>query len=352
MRLKDIIEPIKTDLEAFEKEFKAILKSDIFLIDKVVHYLISHRGKRLRPMLVLLVSRLTPASPLNGNGGEGLPAPAVHPANNGHNSINDKRLKAAAILELLHTATLVHDDVVDDSYRRRGFPTINSIWKNKISVLMGDYLFSKSLLAMLHLGDLKTFSIISHTAERMSQGELLQVERSRDYWMEEEIYFRLIADKTAALLAASCQLGALAGGQSEAAIDRFGEFGEKLGIAFQIRDDILDLLGEESSTGKPIGNDIRENKITLPLLHALKQADRREAKAIIRLVKKNAGWRSRPSDYRDIVNFIERHGGVTYAMQTANRFTEEAVALLQSYQDSPVKTSLINLVRFITAREH
>lgn len=339
MRLKDIIAPIAEDLEAFEKEFKAILKSDIFLIDKVVHYLISHRGKRLRPMLVLLVSRLTAVSPPTSNG--------RHPDN-----ADDKRLKAAAILELLHTATLVHDDVVDDSYRRRGFPTINSIWKNKISVLMGDYLFSKSLLAMLHLGDVKTFAIISRTAERMSQGELLQVERSRDYWMEEEIYFRLISDKTAALLAAACQLGALAGGQSDEAIARFNEFGEKVGIAFQIRDDILDLLGDENSTGKPIGNDIRENKITLPLLHALKQAERREAKAIIRLVKKGRDKHGYNSDYHAIVSFIERHGGVAYAMQTANRLTEEAVALLNSYQESPFKNSLINLVRFITAREH
>ena len=346
MRLKDIIAPIADDLEAFEEEFKAILKSDIFLIDKVVHYLISHRGKRLRPVLVLLVSRLT-AVTANGEDGKVQAGATVF-----SNGAADKRLKAAAILELLHTATLVHDDVVDDSYRRRGFPTINSIWKNKISVLMGDYLFSKSLLAMLHLGDLKTFSIISHTAERMSQGELLQVERSRDYWMEEEIYFRLISDKTAALLSAACQLGALAGGQSDHAIEQFNEFGEKVGIAFQIRDDILDLLGEESSTGKPIGNDIRENKITLPLLHALKQAERRDAKAIIRLVKRGAGMRSRRSDYRDIVNFIEHHGGVQYAMQTANRFTEEAVALLNSYQDSPFKNSLINLVRFITSREH
>jgi len=351
VRLKDIIEPIKEDLAAFEKEFKAILKSDIFLIDKVVHYLISHRGKRLRPVLVLLVSRLNPISapPASGDDrAEGAASKNSFPKNEN----DDKRLKAAAILELLHTATLVHDDVVDDSYRRRGFPTINSIWKNKISVLMGDYLFSKSLLAMLHLGDLKTFSIISRTAERMSQGELLQVERSRDYWMEEEIYFRLIADKTAALLSAACQLGALAGGQSDAEIERFNEFGEKVGLAFQIRDDILDLLGDENNTGKPIGNDIRENKITLPLLHALKQAERREAKAIIRLVQKSADWRGRKSDYRDIVNFIERQGGVTYAMQTANRFTEQAVALLEPYQESPVKNSLINLVRFITSREH
>jgi octaprenyl-diphosphate synthase len=352
VRLKEIIDPIKEDLEAFEKEFKAILKSDIFLIDKVVHYLISHRGKRLRPVLVLLVSRLRAAE--NGVSAQAAEWKNNHTADAGAraNGFDDKRLKAAAILELLHTATLVHDDVVDDSYRRRGFPTINSIWKNKISVLIGDYLFSKSLSAMLHLGDLKTFAIISRTAERMSQGELLQVERSRDYWMEEEIYFRLIGDKTAALLAAACQLGALAGGQSEAEIESLGEFGEKVGIAFQIRDDILDLLGEESRTGKPIGNDIRENKITLPLLYALKQAERREAKAIIRLIRRGGSWRSRKSDYRDIVNFIERHGGVTYAMQTAQRFIDEAITLLDPYDDSPFKISLVNLVRFITSREH
>jgi octaprenyl-diphosphate synthase len=352
VRLKDIIEPIKEDLEAFEREFKAILKSDIFLIDKVVHYLIAHRGKRLRPMLVLLVSRLHPIAAQQATDNEGAATGGRSKNSSTLNGAEDKRLKAAAILELLHTATLVHDDVVDDSYRRRGFPTINSIWKNKISVLIGDYLFSKSLLAMLHLGDLKTFAIISRTAERMSQGELLQVERSRDYWMEEEIYFRLIADKTAALLAAACQLGALAGGQSDAEIERFNEFGEKVGIAFQIRDDILDLLGEESQTGKPIGNDIRENKITLPLLYALKQAERREAKAIIRLVRKGSSWRARKSDYRNIVNFIERHGGVSYAMQTANRFTAEAEALLNPYQESPFKNSLMNLVRFVTSREH
>jgi octaprenyl-diphosphate synthase len=359
VKLKEIIAPIKEDLEAFEKEFKAILKSDIFLIDKVVHYLISNRGKRLRPILVLLVSRLKP----NSNNTDNQPsqrknkepefAAAVALSREAkQNGCLDKRLKAAAILELLHTATLVHDDVVDDSYRRRGFPTINSIWKNKISVLMGDYLFSKSLLAMLHLGDLKTFDIISRTAERMSQGELLQVERSRDYWMEEDIYFRLISDKTAALIAASCQLGALAGGQSDDEIASLGEFGEKVGIAFQIRDDILDLLGEESRTGKPVGNDIRENKITLPLLHALKQAEKREAKAIIQLVRRGSSWRSRKSDYRDIVNFIERQGGVTYAMQRARQLADEAVALLDPFPVSRFKTALIGLVRFITSREH
>lgn len=328
MKLKDIIEPIKDDLVAFEQEYKSLLKSDIFLIDQVVHYLLSHRGKRLRPIIVLLISRMNGAPP------------------------TVKRLKAAAILELLHTATLVHDDVVDDTYRRRGFPSINSIWKNKVSVLMGDYLFSKSLLAMLHLGDAKAFSIISLTAERMSQGELLQLERSRDYWMEEAIYFRLIADKTASLISAACQLGGLAGEQSEAEIATMGEFGEKVGIAFQIRDDLLDLLGEESVLGKPAGNDIRENKITLPLLHALKKAEKSEAKEIIRLVRRGSTWRSRKNDYERIVNFIERQGGVSYAHDTARRFCDEALYLLAPYHDSSYKDALTKLVRFITLREN
>ena len=340
MRLSEIIEPIKHDLEAFEKEFKNLLKSDIFLIDKVVQYIVSHRGKRLRPILVLLTSRLNGAfSPMSSDS---------HTAD----ASSARRLKAAAILELLHTATLVHDDVVDDSDRRRGFPTVNSIWKNKISVLMGDYLFSKALLGMLHMGDVKVFGIISTTAERMSQGELLQMERSHDFWMEEDIYFRLIADKTASLLAAACQLGALAGGQSEAQVGAMRDFGEYLGLSFQIRDDLLDLLGVEKNTGKPIGNDIRENKITLPLLHALKQAEKKEAKRMIKLVRSGNGRRQSSENMREIVSFIEQNGGIIYATQTAERFAGRAIALLEPYDDSPVKRALANLIRFITARDN
>lgn len=342
VRLSEIIEPIKHDLEEFEREFKNILKSDIFLIDKVVHYIVSHRGKRLRPILVLLTSRL------NG----GFHAESLRSAQGGMDPQNLKRLKAAAILELLHTATLVHDDVVDDSDRRRGFPTVNSIWKNKISVLMGDYLFSKALLAMLHMGDVKAFSIISNTAERMSQGELLQVERSRDFWMEEEIYFRLIADKTASLLAASCQLGALAGGQDAAQIDAMRDFGEYLGISFQIRDDLLDLLGVEKNTGKPIGNDIRENKITLPLLHALKQAQKKESKRIIKLVRASNGKPATRESMREIVSFINEHGGVAYATKTAEDFSGRAITILEPYDESPIKAALAGLIRFITARDN
>lgn len=324
MRLKEIIAPIKDDIRAFEHEFKAHLKSDIFLVDKVISYLVAHRGKRLRPILVLLTSRL-----------------------NGHTP-DKRRLHAAAIIELLHTATLVHDDVVDDSYQRRGFPSINAVWKNKISVLTGDYLFSKSLLSMLKMHDFKVFDVISHTAERMSQGELLQMERSKDYKMEESVYFRLIGDKTASLISAACQLGVISADAREGEIETMAQFGEDVGLAFQIRDDLLDLLGTEKTIGKPIGNDLRENKITLPLLHALKNAEKKERTQIIRMMKKGA----QKKEIQHIIDFIKANGGITYATRKAQQLTERATTRLDRYPATDYKRVLIKLVDFITSREH
>lgn len=326
VRYKEIIGPIKDDLNAFEKQLKAILKSDVFLIDRVVSYLVSRRGKRLRPMLVLMVSRL------KGEIG------------------GVERLNAAAIVELMHTASLIHDDVIDDSYKRRGLPSINSIWKNKISVLTGDYLFSKVLSALFTFRDFAVYDIISSTAERMSQGELLQLERSRDFWMEEEVYYKLISDKTASLISAACQLGSAVSGATREEARRMAVFGEKIGLAFQITDDLLDLLGVEKKTGKPIGNDLKENKITLPLLHALKQASKREAKQMIRVVKNGA--KKNKKDYSDVIAFIEANDGIRYARARANTLVQDAIGDLASYDDSPHKDALIKLVRFITTREH
>lgn len=324
MSLEEICLPIKDDLSAYEKEFKNLLKSNVFLIDKVVQYLIANKGKRLRPILVILTSRL-------------------------HNgvSLDQRNLRAAAIMELLHTATLVHDDVIDGSHQRRGVPSVNSIWKNKVSVLMGDYLFSKALLAMLSLKSMKAYEIISETAERMAQGELLGVERSKDYWMEEAVYYKLIADKTASLLAAACQLGAVSSHENDEEIAAMKEFGENLGIAFQIRDDLLDMLGLEKNTGKPLGNDIRENKITLPLLHALKQAPKRDARRIIRLIKRTTKKRQ----LKEIIAFVEAHGGIRYATAKANQFGKRALHSLDRYPETPYKSSLTKLVEFITVRD-
>lgn len=326
VNIKEICRPIEADLKAYEVEFKNLLKSHVFLIDKVIRYLVANKGKRLRPILVLLSSRLH---------------------NGAH--LDPRNLKAAAIMELLHTATLVHDDVIDESPQRRGMPSLNSIWKNKVPVLMGDYLFSKALLAMLSLKNWKAYEIISETAERMSQGELLGVEKSKDYWLEEAVYYRLIADKTAALLAAACQLGAVASAAGDEEIQAMKEFGENLGMAFQIRDDLLDILGVEKKTGKPLGNDIRDNKITLPLLYALRQANRREARRIIRMIKREAG---KKNTIKEIAAFVEAQGGTAYAMERAREFGDQAVRTLDLYPDSPYKESLLKLVQFATTREN
>ncbi len=326
MSLKEICQPIKKDLEIYEKEFKLLLKSNVFLVDKVTQYIVANKGKRLRPILVILTSRMH-----NTNGA----------------ALDQRNLKAAAIMEMLHTATLVHDDVVDSSSQRRGMPSVSSIWKSKAAVLMGDLLFSKALLAMLSLKSMRAYEIISVTAERMAQGELLGLERRKDYWMEEEVYFRLIADKTASLLAAACQLGAVSSSDDEKDIAAMREFGENLGIAFQIRDDLLDILGKEKKTGKPIGNDIRDNKVTLPLIFALKQARKQDARRIIRLIKRGAG----KAEIKEIISFVEIHGGIKYAMERANEHIELAFKSLERYPDTPYKESLQKLVSFITVRE-
>jgi len=327
--LDEICQPIQKDLKAYEQEFKTLLKSNVFLIDKVVQYVISKKGKRLRPILVILTSRL-------------------HENNSNGQVLESRNLKAAAIMELLHTATLVHDDVVDGSDQRRGMPSVNSIWKNKVSVLFGDFLFSKSLLAMLSLRSLRAYEIISQTAERMSQGELLGVERNKDYWMEEEVYFRLIADKTASLLAAACQIGAVSSSDNEEDIAAMQAFGENLGIAFQIRDDLLDILGKENKTGKPLGHDIRDNKVTLPLIYALRNAEKKAARRIIKMMKKKVNRQ----DIKEINAFVKENGGIDYAMQKSDEYSELAVRALARYPDTPYKASLTKLVEFIKIREN
>jgi len=321
--LKEICRPIEKDLEDFEKEFEASLRSEVFLIDKVVRYIVRHRGKRFRPILVLLTSRLA---------GQWEP----------------RASKAATIVELLHTATLIHDDVVDRSMLRRGAWTVNALWKNKVSVLMGDYLFAQAFQTMLELRSLEVIEVISRAARRMSQGELLQVERSRDFRMEESTYFRLIADKTAALIGASCELGALASHQTAEQRKALRDFGENLGIAFQIRDDLLDYIGLEKTTGKPIGNDLRGNKVTLPLLHAIENSSWVEARRVIHLVRKSL----KKENFDEVVAFVKAKGGITYAMEQAQAFAQKAVETLSLFPDSPYKASLTGLVEFVTVRDH
>ncbi|MDZ7260738.1 MAG: polyprenyl synthetase family protein [candidate division KSB1 bacterium] len=323
MSLQEICQPIEADLQEFETAFKTNLTSDIFLLDEVIDYVLAHKGKRLRPILVFLTCRL------NGQ-------------------VTKETFKAATIVELLHTATLLHDDVVDESNLRRGVPTINSIWKNKVAILTGDYLFSKALTSMVELKNQKVYQVLASATQRMSQGELLQIERDRDYQMEEAVYFRLISDKTASLISVSCQLGAITAAHNNGQnVEIMKEFGENLGLAFQIKDDLLDYTGNESVMGKPTGKDIIENKITLPLLYSLKRSDRKAAQQIIQIFERGVT----ADDIEEISSFVKKNGGLAYASQKAQFYSQRACQYLQNYEPSPYKASLIALVDFITTRE-
>lgn len=322
--LEKICEPIQFELETFEKEFKLNLSSDVLLLNQIVEYIISHSGKRLRPILVFLSANLV-----------GKPSKATY--------------QAALLTELLHTATLLHDDVVDESDLRRGAPTVNAIWQNKVAILSGDYLFAKVLEYLVTLEKPVVFEILAKVTQRMSAGELLQIERKQDYYMPESIYYRLIADKTASLIAAACQLGgitALPQRQGES-FDTLSQMGEYLGIAFQIKDDLLDYMGDKVKTGKPTGNDILENKITLPLLYALRTAPADKAQQVIGLIDNSVT----AADLSFIQNFVMEFGGLDYARSQANHYIQLAYHIIRDIQDSPYKSSLIALAEYIVQRE-
>ncbi len=317
-----IRKPIEQQLQQLEARFRSIIKTDVKLINDVFNHIIATKGKRLRPMLLFLCSNL-----------QGQPT--------------EKALEAATIVELLHTATLIHDDVVDNSDMRRGAPSVNSIWENKISVLIGDFLFAEVLYHLTRLKDPKMLEIIAQITTQMSQGELLQMERAQDFQMDESTYFRLIHNKTASLTAATCQLGGLCCTEPDADhIENLGEFGHHLGIAFQIKDDLLDYEGSITKLGKPIGKDLLENIITLPLLYSLKQADEATRQEILSILQNG-----RMIQKDKIIDFIRKHGGHEYANQQASYHVQQAEQRLQRYQDSPYKQSLLLLTKFITSRE-
>lgn len=324
MTLQEICQPINSELTDFEKQFKSTLTSDVLLLNEVVDYIISHTGKRLRPILVFLSANLSGRSTISS-------------------------MRSAILIELLHTATLLHDDVVDESELRRGAPTVNTMWQNKVAILAGDYLFAKVLENLVALHENQSFKILSQVSQRMSQGELLQIERSRDYFMDESIYYRLIADKTASLIAASCQLGALTSNSpsSRDQAENLKLFGEYLGIAFQIKDDLLDYVGNQDKTGKPVGNDIIENKITLPLLFVLKNTTTEQSQRIIDIFENDHS----AENITEIQQFVKKNGGLNYAEQQAERFIQQAMDILDNYPDSEYKNSLKALTRFITNRE-
>ena len=319
--LDDIRVPVEDDLEAFRSYFREAMRSDHMLLDKITQYVLWQKGKRIRPLLVLLSAQAC--------GG----------------AATDPTHRAAALVELLHTATLVHDDVVDDAEERRGVFSINALWKNKIAVLMGDFLLSRGLLLSLDHGDYSILHTLSDAVRRMSEGELLQIEKSRLLDIDEETYFRIISDKTASLISACTKSGAVSVTDDEALIEQMDKFGETLGLAFQIRDDLFDFSVEDA--GKPVGIDLQEKKMTLPLIVALREADRREKKRILKIVDQDDKDRD---DLRTIGAFVDEHGGIEYARSKMESLAANARSLLSALPPSEARASLAGLTRFTIQR--
>lgn len=319
---KTIFQPFSKDLDTFQEYFKKSMTSNIRIVDEVAKYLVRHKGKQLRPMLVIVSSR-TIDKPTDGS------------------------YLAAVVVELLHTATLVHDDVVDEAELRRGFPTINKIWRNKISILMGDYLLAKSLIIATEIGHLEMMNIIANVAKSMSKGELLQIQKARKLNITEDDYFQLIRDKTASLISASCEIGALTTSATAEQRGLLKNFGLNLGIAFQIKDDLLDYQSKSNILGKPVGHDLRDKKITLPLLYALQDSDVSDRKKIVRMLKN--GVKRKQID--EIVDFINRQDGITRAVDKANHFKDLAISQLQKLPETHARQVLEDLAEFVVTRE-
>ena len=320
--LKHITDPIFDDIKLFEKEFRNALHSEVRLINLVGKYILRHKGKHIRPVLTILASRVCGQPTLNS-------------------------YRAAAMIELLHIATLIHDDVVDDATLRRGRPSINQVWKNKISVLMGDYILSKALINMIGIKDFDALQQISNTAEKLSAGEILQIEKSITKSMTEEVYFDMINQKTASLIATSCELGAITTSKTDQDRKATFNFGENLGMAFQIKDDLFDLLGKETDTGKNSGGDVKKNLMTLPLIFSYSHMTKSEN----RQLKKLMGAKKKTKKIlTDIRGMIDESGGFEYSRKKLDDFSNKALDAISIYPNTPVKQSLSDLVAFNVLR--
>lgn len=320
LRLDDIKKPIASEMEAFEVKFRASMRTHVMLLDKIMSYIVKRKGKQMRPMFVFLSA---------GTCG----------------GITEATFRGAALIELLHTATLVHDDVVDDADYRRGFFSVNALWKNKIAVLVGDFLLSRGLLLSVENGDFGLLRIVSNAVREMSEGELLQFEKSRQLDITEDVYYDIITKKTASLISSCCAVGAASGQRDEQVVATLGEFGRKVGIAFQIKDDLFDY--GEAEIGKPVGIDIREKKLTLPLIHSLSKAGWMEKREVIAWVR---GAEKNPKLVPRVIDFVRRAGGIEYAKSAMDRFRQEALSMLAGFRDSDYRRSLGQLVEFTIER--
>jgi octaprenyl-diphosphate synthase len=313
---------IEKELKIFEGKFKEAVNSNVPLLDRVMQYVVKRKGKQLRPMFVFLAARLC---------GE----------------VNESTYRAASLVEILHTATLVHDDVVDDSLERRGFFSVYALWKNKVSVLVGDYLLAKGLLLSLDNNDFRILQILSDAVRKMSEGELLQMEKSRSLNLDESVYFEIIKNKTASLLASACGAGAWSTSQNEDITARMKSFGEKVGIAFQIKDDLFDYAAAE--VGKPTGNDIKEKKLTLPLIYTLNNIDKKTRRELIYIIKNE---NTRKSKVKYVVDVVSKNGGIEYTVDLMNRYKQEALDILETFSPSEIRTGFQDLVNFVTDRKY
>jgi octaprenyl-diphosphate synthase len=319
--LKQIQVPIESEMVVFEQKFRDFMKSKVKLLDHITNYIVKRKGKQMRPMFVFLTA---------GVCGE----------------INDSTHRGAALIELLHTATLVHDDVVDDANYRRGFFSVNALWKNKIAVLVGDYLLSRGLLLSVDNGDFHLLQIVSNAVKEMSEGELLQSYKARKLDVDEEVYYEIIRQKTASLIASCCAVGAASVNGDLEMVSKMRDFGEKVGMAFQIKDDLFD-YGEEE-IGKPVGIDIKEKKMTLPLIFALSKADWLEKKKIIHLIRNKSNDKKAVNQ---VIDFVKKSGGLEYAKEKMNGFYQEALGILEGFPESEYRASLSALVSYTIERK-
>jgi octaprenyl-diphosphate synthase len=321
--LEQIKEPIASHIDEFEKHFRSSMKSPVPLLDTITRYIVKRKGKQMRPMFVFLSAKVC---------GE----------------VSESTFRAASLIELLHTATLIHDDVVDDSNERRGFFSLNALWKNKIAVLVGDFLLSKGLLLALEHDEYQLLKIVSNATREMSEGELLQIEKARHLDIEESIYFEIIRKKTASLIASCCASGAKSVNASEEMIQKMHQFGEYVGIAFQIKDDLFD-YEKNLSTGKPNGIDIKEKKMTLPLIYMLNNSSWSEKRKAMNIVRNH---NNEPEKVAELIRKVNASKGIEYATQKMKEYQAKAFDLLNSFPESPARSSLEQLVIFTTERKH
>lgn len=317
-----IKQPILNEMEIFETRFKDAMVSKVPLLNRITHYIVRRKGKQMRPMFVFLVAKMV-------SGGK----------------VIDRTYRGASVIELIHTATLVHDDVVDDSNRRRGFFSINALWKNKIAVLVGDYLLSKGLLLSIDNDDFDLLKLISIAVREMSEGELLQIEKARRLDITEQVYFEIIRQKTATLIAACTGIGAASVGATEEEVNQMRQFGEYIGIAFQIKDDLFDY--STAKIGKPTGIDIKEQKMTLPLIYTLNNCSEKEKKWLINSVK---NYNKDKKRVKEVIEFVKENGGIEYTIDKMKEYQRKALAILDNYPDSDYKKSLVMLVDYVIDR--